>query len=377
MINYEKINRCNDGTKMNTVEVDLGKRSYQILIEQALLDSLSDQMAGFLNNQVLIVTNEVVAKLYLDSVVAQLEKLSLSKLNIVILPDGEQYKHLESVSTIYNALMEHQHNRQTTLVALGGGVVGDMAGFAAATYQRGVQFIQLPTTLLSQVDSSVGGKTGVNHPLGKNMIGAFYQPKLVLVDIAVLNTLPAREVSAGLAEIIKYGLIYDVEFFSWLERNVSLLVELDADAITYAIKRSCEIKAAVVSADETEQGVRAILNLGHTFGHAIEAFMGYGEWLHGEAVGAGMVMAADMSYRMGAITSGELERITLLIKAAQLPIKPPEKMTKNDFLSLMSVDKKAVDNRIRLVLLSSLGAGYITGEYETDTLNSTLQAALA
>ena len=291
---------------MQTLNVDLGDRSYPIFIGQEIIKQglLASYIAG---NQVLIVTNETVAPLYLqvlqDSIPASI------KLDVVILPDGEQYKDLDHLNLIFDQLLQKRHNRTTTLIALGGGVVGDMTGFAAASYQRGVNFIQVPTTLLSQVDSSVGGKTGVNHRLGKNMIGAFHQPQCVLIDTTVLNTLPEKELSAGMAEVIKYGLIYDEAFLCYLEDHIDGLMGLDSGLLEQAIYRSCEIKAEVVAQDEKESGIRALLNLGHTFGHAIEANQGYGEWLHGEAVGAGTMMAADLSCRLGWISSKDVARV--------------------------------------------------------------------
>ena len=292
---------------MQTLTVDLGDRSYPIHIGPGLLDQADLITPHLAQKRVAIVTNTIVGPLYLDRLTRGLESAGVSVLPIV-LPDGEAYKDWETLNLIFDALLQHRAERKTTLIALGGGVIGDMTGFAAASYQRGVPFIQVPTTLLSQVDSSVGGKTGINHPLGKNMIGAFYQPKLVLADTDTLKTLPPRELSAGLAEVIKYGLIWDADFFAWLEANMEKLRALEPQAIAHAIYRSCEIKAQVVAQDERESGVRALLNLGHTFGHAIEAGMGYGNWLHGEAVGAGMVLAARVSHRMGLINLADLTR---------------------------------------------------------------------
>jgi 3-dehydroquinate synthase len=285
-----------------------------------------------------------------------------------VLPDGEKFKDWQTLNMIFDGLLEQRHTRKTTLVALGGGVVGDMAGFAAACYQRGVPFIQIPTTLLSQVDSSVGGKTGINHPLGKNMIGAFHQPQAVLIDTASLQTLPPREVSAGLAEVIKYGLIRDEGFLAWLEDHMDSLVSLDSDALAEAIFRSCACKAEVVALDEREGGLRAILNLGHTFGHAIETFAGYGNWLHGEAVGTGMLMAAELSALEGMISRDDCVRINRLILRAGLPNKPPVGMTADDFMSLMAVDKKNVDGLLRLVLLRSIGDAVVTSQAKPENL---------
>jgi 3-dehydroquinate synthase len=290
-----------------------------------------------------------------------------------VLPDGEKYKTLDTLNTIFDALLTKKHNRTTTLVALGGGVIGDMTGFAAACYQRGVDFIQIPTTLLAQVDSSVGGKTAVNHPGGKNMIGAFYQPQCVVADTRTLNTLPDRELRAGLAEVIKYGLIADIDFFAWLERNIELLISRDAAALAYAIERSCENKAKVVSKDEREGGIRAILNFGHTFGHAIETFQSYRDWLHGEAIAAGMVMAAELSCLMGWISAEDVSRARNLIARSGLPITAPEAMTVDDFLELMSVDKKVLDGSLRLVLLKSIGEAVVTSSFDHKLLVQLLQ----
>ena len=353
---------------LRELTVELGDRSYPIVIGQGLLGSydLSPFVSG---SQVMIVTNETVAPLYLESARACFPG---KQVDTVVLPDGEKYKDWQTLNRIFDGLLEKRHSRKTTLVALGGGVVGDMTGFAAASYQRGVPFIQIPTTLLSQVDSSVGGKTGINHPLGKNMIGAFHQPEVILIDTDSLRTLPAREVSAGLAEIIKYGLIRDAGFLTWLEQNMSGLRNLDAEAVIQAIERSCAIKAEVVAADEREGGVRAILNLGHTFGHAIEAHQGYGNWLHGEAVGAGMVMALDLSCRLGWVTDAERQRAVALIAAAGLPTVPPKGMRVADFEQLMAVDKKVLDGQLRLVLLRGLGSAVVTAEFDADVLRQCL-----
>lgn len=355
---------------MQTLNVDLGERSYPIHIGQDLL--AQPLLAPFIGGrQVMVVSNETVAPLYLDRLQ---EQLSGFQVDNVILPDGEMFKDLEHVNGIFDALLEKRHNRTTTLIALGGGVVGDMTGFAAACYQRGIAFIQVPTTLLSQVDSSVGGKTGVNHPLGKNMIGAFHQPRVVLADTDVLATLPERELSAGLAEVIKYGLIHDVEFLSWLEQNMPALRRRDAAALTQAIYRSCEIKAEMVAQDEREAGVRALLNLGHTFGHAIETDRGYGQWLHGEAVGAGMMMAADLSARLGWLSQQDLDRVRGILLAAGLPTAPPRDMSVERFMALMAVDKKVIDGSLRLVLLRQLGRAIVTSEFPAERLTETLSA---
>ncbi len=342
---------------MKTLYVELGdQRRYPIFIGQKLLDQPDLFTPYIRGKQVCIVTNETVAPLYLS----RLEKtLSAFQVDVVILPDGEAYKNLQSINTIYDQLLKGRHNRSSTIVALGGGVVGDMAGFAAATYQRGINFIQVPTTLLSQVDSSVGGKTGVNHPLGKNMIGAFHQPQSVVIDIEVLNSLPARELSAGLAEVIKYGLINDAPFFDWLENNIKSLMCYEPKDLIEAIERSCLNKADVVARDEKESSVRALLNLGHTFGHAIETAQGYGQWLHGEAVAAGMVLAAQLSQQLGWLDAGDVNRIEELLRAATLPVQPPSAMTSGQFLEIMAVDKKAIDGAIRLILLKAIGEAVI------------------
>jgi 3-dehydroquinate synthase len=360
---------------MTTLTVDLGERSYPIYIKKSLLgqtELLKQHIAG---NSALIVTNETVAPLYLEKTQSMLSGL---KHQAVILPDGEKYKNLEVLNQIYDGLLRNRFDRNTTVIALGGGVIGDMAGFAAASYQRGVHLIQIPTTLLSQVDSSVGGKTGVNHALGKNMIGAFYQPKAVIADTDTLDTLPDRELSAGIAEIIKYGLICNAEFFSWLEQNMPALLKRDKKALSYAIEVSCKTKAEVVAADERESGKRALLNLGHTFGHAIENGMGYGEWLHGEAVGAGMCMAAVMSNQMGWLSDKETQQTIQLIEQAKLPSKAPESMSAEQFLDLMSVDKKVLDGVLRLILMKGIGKSLVTSDYTLDDLNNAIiQSAAA
>lgn len=356
---------------MQTLKVDLGERSYPIYIGEGLLDQpelLAPHIAG---RQVAIVSNETVAPLYLERLSKALGAYSVLP---VVLPDGEVHKNWETLQLIFDGLLTARHDRRTTVVALGGGVIGDMAGFAAACYQRGVDFIQVPTTLLSQVDSSVGGKTGINHPLGKNMVGAFYQPNAVLIDTTSLKTLPARELSAGLAEVIKYGLICDKPFLAWLEDNMQALRALDSAALTEAIRRSCAAKAAVVGADERESGVRATLNLGHTFGHAIETHMGYGVWLHGEAVAAGTVMALEMSMRLGWIDQAERDRGIRLLQDAGLPVVPPQEMTPAHFMEHMAVDKKVLDGRLRLVLLRQMGEAVVTDDYSKEILQATLSA---
>lgn len=356
---------------MKQLTVALGERSYPIFIGAGLIDNADLVTPYVVGSQVMIVTNDTVAPLYLERVKALFRKFDVS---VTILPDGECYKNLETLNNIFDQLLEKRHSRKTTLVALGGGVVGDMTGFAAACYQRGVEFIQIPTTLLSQVDSSVGGKTGVNHALGKNMIGAFHQPKAVIIDIETLNTLPKKEVSAGIAEIVKYGLIRDADFFEWLESNIEKLYALDPEAVTYAIEESCRCKASVVSEDEKEGGVRAILNLGHTFGHAIETHMGYGKWLHGEAVAAGMVMAADLSCRQGWLDQKDVKRIVSLLERVNLPVSSPTEITVDRFKSLMAVDKKVLDGRIRLVLMSGVGNAIVTDEFDLSSFDATLSS---
>lgn len=356
---------------MRTLNVDLGERSYPIYSGAGLLQQANLLKRHIRGRQALIVSNETVAPLYLQQVQNNLQGLQI---DVLVLPDGEAYKTLETLQKIYDKLLQSRHNRTTTLIALGGGVIGDMTGFAAATYQRGVDFIQIPTTLLAQVDSSVGGKTGVNHPLGKNMIGAFHQPQCVLADTETLNTLPDRELAAGVAEVIKYGLICDTPFYDWLEENLDGLMERNGTLLAEAIERSCGNKARVVAADERESGIRAILNLGHTFGHAIETAEGYGAWLHGEAVAAGMVMAADLSARMGWLASEEVARLSRLLARAGLPVAPPATISDERFLELMAVDKKVIDGRMRLVLLKAIGEAVVTDEIPVDTLRQTLSA---
>ena len=353
----------------NKLDVDLGDRSYPIYIGEGVHADSGHYRDFIPGRQVMVVSNETVAPLYLEKT---LEALAGFEVATCILPDGEEFKTLETVNRIYGELLEKRFTRQSTLIALGGGVIGDMTGFAAATYQRGVHFIQVPTTLLSQVDSSVGGKTGVNHPLGKNMIGAFYQPRLVLADTATLRTLDDRQYSSGLAEVIKYGLIVDEPFFAWLEEHMDALLARDPEHLAYAIQRSCRCKADVVEADEKEAGQRALLNLGHTFGHAIETGMGYGEWLHGEAVGTGMCMAADLSHRLGWLSSQAFDRTVGLIERAKLPVTPPKSLSVERFLELMAVDKKVVDGRLRLVLLKNIGHSLVTDTFDMKKLEQTL-----
>lgn len=357
---------------MQTLNVALGDRAYPIHIGRGLLNQPELIIPQLKRKQVAIVTNTTVAPLYLDKLTKSLKANGVAVIEI-ILPDGEAYKNSETLNTIYDALLRNRCERSTTLIALGGGVIGDLTGYAAATYLRGVPFIQIPTTLLSQVDSSVGGKTGINHPLGKNMIGAFYQPKLVLADTDTLQTLPKRELSAGVAEVIKYGLIRDADFFDWLETNIHALMQLDDAVTSYAIYRSCQNKAEVVAADEHEEGERALLNLGHTFGHAIENAMGYGVWLHGEAVAAGTMLAADLSQRMGWLNDAEVQRMHALLTASSLPLTAPN-LGAEKYLDLMQSDKKVADGKIRLVLQQGIGKAVITSDYDAAKLKQTLEA---
>ncbi len=355
---------------MQTLTVSLADRSYPIHIGSGLLGQAELILPYLKRKQVAIVSNTTVAPLYMQAIAQPLRDAGVSVIEI-ILPDGEAHKNNQTLQIIYDHLLQNRCERNTTLIALGGGVIGDLTGYAAATYLRGVPFIQVPTTLLSQVDSSVGGKTGINHPLGKNMIGAFYQPKLVLADIDTLKTLPQRELSAGIAEVIKYGLIRDADFFDWLEINMSALMALDTAVASYAIYRSCQNKAEVVVADEHEQGERALLNLGHTFGHAIENAMGYGVWLHGEAVATGTVMAADLSQRMGWLNAAQIARIKTIMQAAKLPIDAPD-LGADEYLRLMQLDKKVSDGRIRLILQQDIGKAVMTADYDADKLKQTL-----
>ncbi len=357
--------------RMNTLSVELGERAYPIHIGAGLLGRAELIAPAVSGRQVFIVTNETVAPLYLEAARAGFAAFDTDAL---VLPDGERYKTLDTLNQIFDALLSKRFDRQCTVVALGGGVIGDLAGFAAATYQRGVRFIQIPTTLLAQVDSSVGGKTGVNHPLGKNMIGAFHQPRCVVADTATLDTLDDRQLSAGLAEIIKYGLIRDPEFFAWLEENMPALLEREPAALAAAIKRSCRNKAAVVAADEREQGQRALLNLGHTFAHAIETGTGYGTWLHGEAVGIGMLMAADLSMRLGWLAPAAVQRIENLLDKALLPTRAPAQMDYAHYVELMAVDKKVRDGRVRLVLLKGIGEAVVSADFAPDLLRATVEA---
>jgi len=356
---------------MKTLQVDLGDRSYPIFIGANLLGDPQWVEPYVKGQQVLIVSNETVAPLYLQQVEAAFKNF---KTHSVILPDGEQYKTLDVLNNIFDSLLGQQYDRNCTLVALGGGVIGDMTGFAAACYQRGVHFIQIPTTLLAMVDSSVGGKTGVNHPMGKNMIGAFHQPQCVIIDTNTLDTLEDRQLSAGLAEIIKYGLIRDIHFVTWLEANMDKLLSREKEAITYAIEVSCRCKAEIVAQDEKEGGVRALLNLGHTFGHAIEAGAGYGNWLHGEAVGIGMLMASDLSMRQGWITAADRQRVEKLISRAHLPTQSPAHMDYDAFIELMAVDKKVRNGKINFILQRAIGDACLTSDYDPQLLKATINS---
>ena len=349
----------------HTVEVNLGDRSYPIVIGRGLLGGGFDLSPYVRGGDCLVVSNETVAPLYYDQLIANLEGRNVTHIN---LPDGESYKTVATVQSILDRLVESRANRDVAVIALGGGVVGDITGFAAACYMRGVDFIQVPTTLLAQVDSSVGGKTGVNHAQGKNLIGAFHQPQVVLIDTDTLGTLPDRELAAGLAEVIKYGAICDLGFLGWLEANMAGLVARDADVLGHAIRRSCELKAEVVSEDERESGRRAILNFGHTFGHAIEHCQGYGEWLHGEAVAAGMIMAA----RLSGLARADVERLASLVAAAGLPVEPPA-IAPDDWLHAMGMDKKVQGKKLRFVLLDALGESRVSSDYDNDRLNEILR----
>jgi len=349
----------------STIHVDLGDRSYPIVIGRGMLDGGFD-LSGFVRgSDCMVVSNNTVAPLYYEKLLPNLAGCNISSVN---LPDGETYKTVPTMQTIIDMLVETGANRDTTVVALGGGVVGDIAGFAAACYMRGVDFIQVPTTLLAQVDSSVGGKTGVNHEKGKNLVGAFHQPQVVLIDTATLETLPDRELRAGLAEVIKYGAICDADFFAWLEANMPALLQRDPDALAHAIRRSCELKAEIVAEDEREAGRRAILNFGHTFGHAIEHCQGYGEWLHGEAVATGMVMAAKLS----GLPGGDVERLERLIASAGLPVEPPS-IAADDWMAAMGLDKKVEGKKLRFVLLDAIGGSHVTADYDQGRLDESIR----
>lgn len=360
-------------TLLPALNVNLQERSYPIYIESGLF-AQADTFASLKAKQkVLIITNTTIAPLYLETIENALRVKGVV-VSSHIVPDGEQYKSLEVLDTIFTNLLEGNFGRDTTLVALGGGVIGDLVGFAAACYQRGVPFIQIPTTLLSQVDSSVGGKTAVNHPLGKNMIGAFYQPQSVIIDINCLKTLPQREFSAGLAEVIKYGIIFDIDFFEWLEANMEALMSLNAEALKYAIKRCCELKAEVVERDEKEQGDRALLNLGHTYGHAIEAEMGYGNWLHGEAVSVGILMACQTALRLGCITDDQVARVKALLIKAKLPVNAPDLMAADAYLPHMMRDKKVLAGKLRLVIPVGIGKSVVKQDIEHDVVLASIIA---
>ncbi len=356
---------------LTTLQVSLGERSYPILIGAGLLDQPELLVPHLRQKRVAVVTNTTVGELYLERLTSTLRSQGVTSIAMVI-PDGEEHKTWQTLNTVFDRLLESRCERNTPLLALGGGVVGDVGGFAAATYQRGIPFIQIPTTLLAQVDSSVGGKTAINHPLGKNMIGAFYQPQLVIADTETLDTLPDRELSAGLAEVIKYGLIRDPAFLEWLEGNMPRLLERNREALAYAIIRSCEHKAEVVAADERESaGERALLNLGHTFGHAIESGTGYGTWLHGEAVAAGTVLAAELSRRMGLLSAADVDRARRLFERARLPVRAPA-LGVDRYLELMGHDKKVQSGQVRLILLRSLGQAFMTAQFRPEALEDVL-----
>ena len=356
---------------MKTLTINLGHHSYPIHIGAGLIKHAELITPHIHGKTTATVTNVTVKPLYLDKI----HQLINNKSNIdIVLPDGEEYKNTETLGQIYTEMLEARCDRKTTLLALGGGVVGDVAGYSAASYQRGINFIQIPTTLLSMVDSSVGGKTGINHPLGKNMIGAFHQPQCVIIDTDFLNTLDDRQVSAGIAEIIKYGYINDIEFIHWIDENMDKLLKRDPEALIYAIYRSCEHKAKIVAADEKEQGQRALLNLGHTFGHAIETGMGYGKWLHGEAISAGMVMAAELSQKHDWISKSDVQSIRALLKKANLPVDPPKEINAEQFRKLMSIDKKVQDGVLHLVLMKSLGESFISSNFDKNALQSVLNS---
>ncbi len=357
---------------MTTLNVDLGERSYPIYINGNILGDADLYLRHIKGNKVLIVTDDNVAPLYLATLLEALPSFDCQHL---ALPAGEAHKNLETVNKIYDVLMQSHFDRNCTIIALGGGVVGDITGFAAATYQRGVAFVQVPTTLLAQVDSSVGGKTGVNHPLGKNMIGAFHQPACVIADMNTLDTLPQRELIAGMAEVIKYGLIDDSEFFEWIDQHMSDLLGLNKDALANAVERSCTNKSRIVAADERESGQRALLNLGHTFGHAIETAQGYGNWLHGEAIGAGMCLAAKYSHDLGLMDEQQADRVCRTIEKAGLPSTPPTNMTADRCLELMSHDKKVRDKKLTLVLMRGIGKSFLCNDFDQKQLSKTLTLA--
>lgn len=358
---------------METLNLDLGEKSYPIYIGQDLLNQAQLLTRHITGKQVMIVTNTTVAPLYLAKVKSLLALFAVAE---VILPDGEQYKTLETVNLIFDALLENRFDRSCTLIALGGGVVGDMTGYASASYQRGVNFIQIPTTLLSQVDSSVGGKTGVNHPLGKNMIGAFHQPKCVVIDVDTLDTLDDRQYSAGMAEVIKYGLLGNISFLKFLQANISSLMARDKALIIQSVYQSCFDKAEIVAQDELESGKRALLNLGHTFGHAIENTLGYGVYLHGEAVAVGMLMAAKLSALEGFIGDKEVQQTEYLLQKANLPTTISSKISYQDFMSAINVDKKVIDGDIRLVLMKEIGQAFVSNDYQKHNLEQIIKEFL-
>jgi len=355
---------------MQPITVALDRSSYPIYIGAGLFDQLELLIPKLLGQQILIVTNQTVAPLYLGAIQKACQTKHCQHL---ILPDGEQHKNLATLNQIFDCLLAHKYTRAATLIALGGGVIGDMTGFAAACYMRGVRYLQFPTTLLAQVDAAIGGKTAVNHPLGKNMLGAFYQPAAVISDTNTLNSLPQRVFCEGIAEVIKYGLIYDADFFVWLEQNMSQFLQKEPAVLQYAIQRCCEIKASIVMQDEREQGVRALLNFGHTFGHAIETGLGYGTWLHGEAVAIGMLIATDLSYRMGWVDVSLLTRVKNLLMQIGLPINLPKQLAAERLLELMNYDKKNIDGRLRLILLQTLGQGVVTEEVPLNLLEATVK----
>ena len=352
--------------KLKILNVDLGDKSYPIYIGRDLLSDKTCFEKHISGQQVMVVTNSTVAPIYLDKVIKLLDKCNTE---VTILPDGEQYKTLETANIIFDALLKAKFDRSATLIALGGGVVGDITGFAAASYQRGVNFIQIPTTLLSQVDSSVGGKTGVNHELGKNMVGAFHQPQAVIIDVDTLETLNDREFSAGMAEVIKYGLLGNVDFLLELEKNVDAIMNRDKNLIINAVSRSCEDKANIVAEDEFERGKRSLLNFGHTFGHGIENILGYGTYLHGEAISIGMYMAAKLSELEGNLSVDDVERVKNILTKAKLPCSIEGEVSSENLIKAMSIDKKAIDGNIRLVLLRSVGDSFITGSYSQENFN--------
>jgi 3-dehydroquinate synthase len=358
---------------MRTLNVELAERSYPIHIGPGLLERAELLVSRLRQKRVAVVTNHTIAPLYLEGFSGALERTGVSVVPIV-LPDGEAYKNWETLNTVFDTLLEHRCERRTAILALGGGVIGDIAGFAAAVYQRGVPFVQIPTTLLAQVDSAVGGKTAINHPMGKNMIGAFYQPQVVIADTDTLATLPERELSAGLAEVIKYGLIRDPGFFDWLEQNMTRLLAKESEALAYAIERSCQNKAEIVALDEREDGARALLNFGHTFGHAIEAGAGYGAWLHGEAVAAGMVLAARLSQEMGHLDDSHVSRLIELLRRARLPVAAPD-LGLERYLELMGHDKKVENGRLKFIVLEKIGAAFVT-EAPRAALNAVLERAV-